>query len=560
MLHELAIENLGVIESARVELGPGLTCVTGETGAGKTMVLTGLGLITGSKSVPAAVRTGADAALAEAVVDVEPDSWAARRLDEAGATIDEDGTVIVARTVGATTRSRTVIGGRTVPQAVLAEVAEHWVTVHGQSDQARLRSAAEQRAILDGFAGNGDLRAAYAHAWQEWRAAREDLAAMESGAEAARLEAARMRDDLAAIGQVDPQEGEDAALAAQIEVLEHSEAVRAGVANAREAIDGDAEVTLVVAVEAARRALAEAARHDPALADLEKRLADVAYGAADVGHELSSYLDRMDADPARLGALQQRRAELGALMRRLGTDLDGVFAYRERAAAAVAQDDSWDQTLEARRAAEQSAAAAVARVAADLTASRREAAERLAVDVNAELAGLAMADATFAVSVESGEPRASGADDVAMTLAAHPGAPARPVAEAASGGELSRIMLAIEVSLARHAVTPGHTFVFDEVDAGVGGRAAIAVGRRLAELARTHQVLVVTHLAQVAAHADRHVVVAKATDGTVTRAQVHEVAGEDRVEELARLLSGHEDSTTALAHARELLEASRVAP
>ena len=308
MLHELAIENLGVIESARVELGPGLTCVTGETGAGKTMVLTGLGLITGSKSVPAAVRTGADAALAEAVVDVEPDSWAGRRLDEAGATIDEDGTVIVARTVGATTRSRTVIGGRTVPQAVLAEVAEHWVTVHGQSDQARLRSAAEQRAILDGFAGNGDLRAAYAHAWQEWRAAREDLAAMESGAEAARHEAARMRDDLAAIEQVDPQEGEDAALAAQIEVLEHSEAVRAGVAGAREAIDGDAEVTLVVAVEAARRALAEAARHDPALADLEKRLADVAYGAADVGHELSSYLDRMDADPARLGALQQRRA------------------------------------------------------------------------------------------------------------------------------------------------------------------------------------------------------------------------------------------------------------
>ncbi|WP_062291917.1 DNA repair protein RecN [Demequina phytophila] len=560
MLHELAIENLGVIESARVDLGPGLTCVTGETGAGKTMVLTGLGLITGSKSIPATVRTGADSAVAEAVVDVEPGSWPAARLEEAGASLDDDGTVIVSRTVGATTRSRTVVGGRTVPQAVLAEVAEHWVTVHGQSDQARLRSSGEQRAILDGFAGHDALVASYAAAWEAWRDARRELEAMESGAEAARLEAARMRDDLDAIDAIDPQPDEDAALAAQIEVLEHSEAVRTGVAGAREAIDGDAEITLVVAVDAARRALGDAARHDPALEALEARLAELAYGAADVAHELSSYLDRMDADPARLETLQSRRADLNALMRRIGADLDGVLAYRERAAAAVAQDDTWDETLAARRDAERDARARLESVARDLTASRRAAADRLSAEVDAELDGLAMPDAELRVELRAVEPRASGADEVAITLASHPGAPHRPVAQAASGGELSRIMLAIEVSLARHAVTPGHTFVFDEVDAGVGGKAAIAVGRRLAELARTHQVLVVTHLAQVAAHADRHVVVAKSTDGSITRSQVHEVAGEDRVEELARLLSGHEGSKTALAHARELLEASRVAP
>ncbi|MDN4476990.1 DNA repair protein RecN [Demequina sp. SYSU T00192] len=560
MLHELAIENLGVIESARVDLGPGLTCVTGETGAGKTMVLTGLGLITGSRSVPATVRTGADAALAEAVVDVTPGSWPADRLEEAGAALDDDGTVIVSRTVGATTRSRTVVGGRTVPQAVLAEVSEHWVTVHGQSDQARLRSSAEQRAILDGFAGHDALLTAYADAWEAWREARVRLEEMESGAEAARLEAARMRDDLDAIDAVDPQPGEDAEIGAQLEVLQHSEAVRAGVAGAREAIDGEAEVTLVVAADAARRALGDAARHDPALADLETRLADVAYSAADIAHELASYLDRMDADPARLEALQARRADLNALMRRIGADLDGVLAYRDRAAEAVLQDDTWDETLAARRAAETEARAEVERAASALSESRRAAAARLSADVDAELDGLAMPDAEFRVGVRAVEPRATGADEVEMTLASHPGAPHRPVAQAASGGELSRIMLAIEVSLARHAVTPGHTFVFDEVDAGVGGKAAIAVGRRLAELARTHQVLVVTHLAQVAAHADRHVVVAKATDGTVTRSQVHEVAGEDRVEELARLLSGHEGSKTALAHARELLEASRVAP
>ncbi|WP_062464858.1 DNA repair protein RecN [Demequina soli] len=560
MLHELAIENLGVIESARVDLGPGLTCVTGETGAGKTMVLTGLGLITGSKSIPATVRTGADAALAEAVVDVPAGTWPAERLEEAGAAIDDDGTVIVSRTVGATTRSRTVIGGRTVPQSVLAEVAEHWVTVHGQSDQARLRSSAEQRVILDGFAGHDALLTGYAAAWEAWRAARDDLESMETGAEAARLEAARLRDDLAAIDEVAPEPGEDAALATEIEVLQHSEAVRAGVAGAREAIDGDAELTLVIAADAARRALGDAARHDPALEAIEQRLADVAYAAADVAHELTAYLDRMDADPARLESLQARRADLNALMRRIGADLEGVLAYRDRAEAAVAQDDTWDETLAARREAERVARAEVERAAADLTASREAAATRLSVDVDAELDSLAMPDASFRVELRPIEPRATGADEVAMTLASHPGAPHRPVAQAASGGELSRIMLAIEVSLARHAVTPGHTFVFDEVDAGVGGKAAIAVGRRLAELARTHQVLVVTHLAQVAAHADRHVVVAKSTDGSITRSQVHEVAGEDRVEELARLLSGHEGSKTALAHARELLEASRVAP
>lgn len=560
MLRELAIENLGVIESARVDLGPGLTCVTGETGAGKTMVLTGLGLILGSKSVPATVRTGAEAALAEAVVDVAPGSWPAERLEEAGATLDDDGTVIVSRSVGASTRSRTVVGGRTVPQAVLAEVAGHWVTVHGQSEQARLRSSAEQRAILDEYADHGDLLVAYARAWQDWRDARDRLERMETGAEQARLEAARMRDDLAAIDDVAPEPGEDATLKDQIEVLENAEAVRSGVAGAREAIDGDGELSLVIAADAARRALADAARHDRALAELEARLADVAYGAADVAQELATYLDRMDADPGRLEELQQRRAALNALMRRIGADLDGVLAYRERAAQAVEQDDSWDAHLEARRADERTAARRVEELADELTASRTEAAGRLAADVDAELALLAMPDAAFAVAVERAELRHSGADDVSMTLASHPGAPHRPVAQAASGGELSRIMLALEVSLARHAAAPGHTFVFDEVDAGVGGRAAIAVGRRLAELARTHQVLVVTHLAQVAAHADRHVVVAKATDGAITRAQVREVAGEQRVEELARLLSGHEDSKTALAHARELLEASRVAP
>ncbi|WNM23248.1 DNA repair protein RecN [Demequina capsici] len=562
MLHELSIENLGVIEAARLELGPGLTVVSGETGAGKTMVLTGLGLILGSKAVPATVRVGADSALAEAVVDVEPGSSQADRLEDAGAVLDDDGTVVVSRSVGATSRSRTVIGGRTVPQVLLAELASEWVTVHGQSDQQRLRSTARQRALLDEYAGDShaNVIAEFSRAWNAWREAREELERMESGADRARMEAARMRDDLAAIDEIDPQPGEDEALAAEAAVLQNSEAVRAGVLGAHEAIDGESDLTLVIAVDGARRALAEAARHDPALVELEQRLSEISYTASDVASELASYLDRMDSDPARLDLVLTRRSALAGLMRRVGADYDGLLDYRIRAAESVAQDDEWDERLELRRETAARAETLVRDVAARVTAGRIAAATRLATAVRAELASLAMPDAQFAVSVEPDELRHSGADAVMMTLAAHPGAPARPVAESASGGELSRVMLAIEVALARGALRPGHTFVFDEVDAGVGGKAAQAVGRRLAELARTHQVLVVTHLAQVAAFADTHIVVAKSTDGSITRSQVVSVEGEQRVQEIARLLSGREESETARAHALELLEASIVAP
>lgn len=561
MLHELSIENLGVIESARLELGPGLTCVTGETGAGKTMVLTGLGMILGSRSTPATVRTGADAAVAEAVVDVAPGSPEAAQLDETGAVLDDDGTVIVSRSVGATVRSRTVIGGRSVPQSVLAEVSSAWVTVHGQADQQRLRSGAHQRALLDEYAGEAHLDAVrrVGDAYAAWREAVSSLDAMIDGADAARAEAARLRDDLAAIDEVDPQPGEDDALASEAAVLQNAEAVREGVAGAREAVDGEGEISLVVAVEAARRSLGEAARHDPALEELEQRLADISYTAADIATELGSYLDRLDADPLRLDAVLERRSAIAGLMRRLGTDFEGILEQREKAATEIAADDAWDERLAERRAAVDAAREALDDCAREVTEGRRAAAEQLATDVDAELDGLAMRDARFAVEVAPADLGRHGADEVIMTLAGHVGAPSLPVAQAASGGELSRVMLAIEVSLARRSRAPGHTFVFDEVDAGVGGKAAQAVGRRLAELARTHQVLVVTHLAQVAAFADTHIVVQKASDGAVTRSQVRAVEGEDRVQEVARLLSGHEDSVAARAHAYELLEASSVA-
>lgn len=561
MLHELSITSLGVISSARLPLRPGLTVVTGETGAGKTMVLTGLGLILGGKATPDAVRIGADEAVAEAIYDVPEDSQSRTLAADAGAVFDDDGTVTVVRTVGASTRSRSILGGRTVPQALLAQVGEELVTVHGQADQMRLRTPARQRQLLDAYAGprHGDAVAAYRAAWAQWREASEALARMVESEDVERARLTRLRDDLAALEEAAVQPGERAELEAKGQVLAHAESLRSLTATAHEALAGDGDHTAAVSLEAARRALDEAATHDPSLQPLATRVADYLYGATDAAQELASYVDRLEADPAQLDAMHQRLSTIATAERRFGRPADELEPLRESIAEELGADAAWEDRVEAARAAHDRARATMTERAETVSEGRREAAQRLAAHVERELAMLAMPDATVDLRVEPQEPGPFGADDVSLLLSAHPGAPARPVTEAASGGELSRIMLAIEVALAESGGPP-HTFVFDEVDAGVGGKAAQAVGQRLAALAQTHQVLVVTHLAQVAACAAHHVVVSKASDGAVTMSHVREVDGDDRITEIARLLSGEEDSASARAHAVELLENSRVAP
>jgi len=564
MLHELAISGLGVIDTARLTLRPGLTVLTGETGAGKTMVLTGLNLILGGKANADTVRVGAQEAVAEAVLDLPPDSEAAAAVQEAGALLDDDGTLTVTRIVGATTRSRAVLGGRTVPQALLAEVAAHTVTVHGQQDQVRLRTASRQRETLDDYAGAEHqlTLARYRTTWRDFHEAREQLETMRAGAGNSREEAARLREALEAIAAVEPLDGEDEDLAAQANLLDNLQEVRVGLATAHDALMGEEGMTALAALEAARRALADVARHDARIGALVDRAAEYAYGVSDLATDVAGYLDSAEGDPGRLEAIHARRAELAALSRRLGVPLAQIPEFSAAAARTVAGDDMWDERLAQCEARTRELASQLEELAATLSATRHDAADRLATRVQEELQTLAMPDADFRVTVESAELGPHGADAVSMLLAAHPGATPRPVAEAASGGELSRIMLAIEVALADGHAPAGvrRTFVFDEVDAGVGGRAALAVGARLAALARTHQVIVVTHLAQVAAYASAHVVVHKSTDGSVTVSAVREVDGEDRVSEIARLLSGHEDSDTARAHALELLEAASVAP
>ncbi|MCB7138161.1 DNA repair protein RecN [Cellulosimicrobium marinum] len=575
MLEEIAIENLGVIRSARVPLGSGLTVITGETGAGKTMVLTGLGLLMGGKADPATVRPGAATAVVEGRVRVADRPAVARRVDDAGGAVDDDGTVLVLRSVAAEGRSRAHLGGRSVPQGVLAELADELVTVHGQADQLRLRTASKQREALDAFAGpqHRDLVERYRATWTERGALQAEIDDLTARAGERAREAELLRLGLAEVERIDPRPGEDAELAALVARLGNVEELRVAAQVAHDAVAGDddaePQANAVTAVERARRALETAAASDPALAPLVERLAEVSYVLADVATEVSGYVEDLAADPAGLETAHARLAELGTLTRSYGETVDDVLAWASDAGLRLLDLDDGGERLRAATARRDELDEELVRVGEAMTASRERAGAELAGAVTEELRGLAMGGSSLVVDVApADEPGPWGADTVTFSLVAHPGAPPRPLGKRASGGELSRVMLAIEVALATSAAGADGpalpTFVFDEVDAGVGGRAAVEVGRRLGALARRTQVVVVTHLAQVAAFADVQLVVTKSTPGAseddapVVVTGVQEVTGDARVRELARMLSGQEDSDAALRHAHELLESSVV--
>jgi DNA repair protein RecN (Recombination protein N) len=556
VIEEMRLRDLGVIAEATLPIGTGFTAITGETGAGKTMVVTGLGLLLGQRADSAAVRAGAAQASVDGVWIIPEDGPVADRVRDAGGDVDPIGhgraELLVGRSLSSEGRSRASVGGRAAPAGVLADLADELVVVHGQSDQLRLRTAAAQRDALDRFGGeavSGAL-AAYRAGYRAVRALTEELETLTNDRDARAREAEELRVALAEIEEAAPAPGEDADLAVRAERLANAEELRVAAATAHDALSGDGDGPDVAALLAeARRALERG--HDPALDDLASQVADLGYRAADLAHALAGYLADLDeAGPHELAAVEDRRAVLGSLIRAHGS-LDAAIALLESGSARLAELD--DDGARIDRLTEELAVAASAldADAAVLTAARVEAAGRLGSAVTGELHALAMPDASVEIAVTPGAESASGRDDVAILLAPHPGAQPRPVAKSASGGELSRVMLAIEVVIA--AVDPVPTFVFDEVDAGIGGAAAIEVGRRLARLARSSQVIAVTHLAQVAAFANNHLSVVKASDGSVTASDVRRLEGAEREAEMARLLSGMPDSDAALTHARELL-------
>lgn len=565
MIEELSIRDLGVIGEARLPLGPGFTAVTGETGAGKTMVVTALALLLGERADAGAIRAGSTQAGVEGRWLVAETGAVAERVREAGGELDPLGDgraeLILARTVSAEGRSRGVVGGRSTPVGVLAELGAHLVVVHGQSDQLRLRSAAAQRDALDASAGPAHAAVVrdYAHAYEVWRSLAAELDVLSLDRDARAREAEQLRLDLAEFAELAPQAGEEDELAARAERLGNIEDLRQAAALAQEAISaqsGDDHPDAVSLVEEARRALARVAEHDAALAPAREALDAISFQLAEVSGELSHYLGGLDVDGAlELEAVQERRAALAAFSRKHGAPLDEVIERLEQAGLRLVELDGDDDRIRHLEAEVEQALARLEELAARLTAGRRSAADALAERVSSELAALAMPDARLVVEVESSELGPHGRDRVAFLLQPHAGAEPRPLAKGASGGELSRVMLALEVVLAAGGEVP--TFVFDEVDAGVGGAAAIEIGRRLARLAETAQVIVVTHLAQVAAFAGNHLVVEKDRDGHVTASSVRRVDDDARVAEMARLLSGLPDSSSGLEHARELLELAR---
>ncbi|TFV52782.1 DNA repair protein RecN [Geodermatophilus sp. DF01-2] len=568
---ELRIRGLGAIDDVTLELGEGLTVVTGETGAGKTMVVTGLTLLFGGRADPGRVRANGRAGVEGRLV-LPADSPVWERAADAGADPDDDGTLILARTVSAEGRSRAHLGGRSVPVGVVAELAEGLLAVHGQSDQLRLSRPAEQRRALDRYAGAAHLELLdrYREAHARWRQLAGDLERRRGQARELAQAADVLRHGLEEIETVAPQPGEDEELDTQARRLSDADALRAAADEARTALVGDVTGDLGddlpqdagAALAIAERALA--ASDDPTLVMLAQDLADAVAVVSDVAGQLATYVADLDADPARLAEVMDRRAAITALVRKyadVGDGVGGVLAWAEDARRRLGELDVSDEALEAIEAARDAARAEVDDLGAQVSAGRRAAADGFAAEVGRELAGLAMKSAHVSFSIDSdpGTPGPEGIDEVALLMAAHPGAPPRPVHKGASGGELSRVMLAIEVVFA--GADPVPVMVFDEVDAGVGGQAAGEIGRRLARLARAHQVVVVTHLAQVAAFADTHLVVDKAPDtgAGVTATDIRAVDGEDRVRELARMLSGLTDSDTAQAHARELLAVAATA-
>jgi DNA repair protein RecN (Recombination protein N) len=587
MLNEIRIESLGAISVATAEFDRGLTVLTGETGTGKTMVVTGLHLLGGARADATRVRSGADRAVVEGrftTTDLD-DTVAAQldgMLDASGAERDEDGSVIALRSVSRDGPSRAYLGGRSVPAKSLSGFTTELLTLHGQNDQLRLMRPEEQRGALDRFAAAGPACERYRKLRDAWMSARRDLVDRRNRARELAQEADRLQFALNEIDTVEPQAGEDDVLVADIVRLSELDTLREAAATARAALSGmidDADGPGLSAIDSLGRARAALESTDDAtLQALAEQIGEALTVVVDVGRELGDYLEELPVDASALESKLARQAQLRTLTRKYAADIDGVLRWAAESRERLAQLDVSEEGLAALQRRVDQLAHELAQAAIDLSKVRHKAAKRLAKEVTAELSALAMADAEFTIAVTTDlmtgqdDPAAlavpsvpsgtmaragvDGIDQVEFGFAAHRGMTVLPLAKSASGGELSRVMLALEVVLATtRKQAAGTTMVFDEVDAGVGGWAAVQIGRRLARLARTHQVIVVTHLPQVAAYADVHLVVhSTGRDGA---SGVRRLTGDERVAELARMLAGLGESDSGRAHARELLDAAQ---
>lgn len=563
-LVEISIRGLGVIEEAKLELGPGFTVLTGETGAGKTMVLTALSLVLGGKADSSLVRKGRDRLVASATFRVPPE------IEEIAAdkgANTEDGELILTRTLNSEGKSRASAGGVSVPASVLSELGEELIEIHGQAASMSITKVAKQREILDRYAGSQfiEVHDHYKDAFDEYNSLKIKIAALKANAAGREKEISVLQEFSTAFSKIKPQLGEATALLSEIMRLSSVESLRTSVGESVSLLLAE-ETGVVDALAAAKRSLESVAEKDPLIGEILAAVTDSFFQLSEVAQSAHSYLDDLEADPARLDIAQARRADLSSFLKRYASagepddQISELIARHQLVAETIADLSGGEDRLVQMQEELELLLDQLSSRAQILSEVRKDFAAQLSASVTEEIHMLSMPHTQFFSTVLSPDYSqklspsvftSTGADEVSMMLQAHRDGPFVQVAKGASGGELSRVMLALEVVLAESE--PVGTYIFDEVDAGVGGKAAVEVGRRLRELSQHAQVIVVTHLPQVAAWADSHFVVRKNDDGAVSQSDVVQVAGDLRIEEIARMLAGQEDSQSAREHAAELL-------
>lgn len=554
MLTELRIRNFAIIESVTLPLAPGFNVLSGETGAGKSIIVGALGLLLGERGSADLVRGGADRAIVEGVFDCTDRQEVLGLLDERGIDMDDDYLVVLKREVTAAGKGRAWINGSSVTAGLLATVGRRLVNLHGQHESQSLLDTDAQRALLDDFGEAGTAAAAVRAAHRERAALREAVAALAARRDAALKRADYLRHVAKEIEAAKLRLGEESQLEEESRRLSHVEDLRTHIGQARDSLEGRDEGALPQ-LAAARRALTAAERLDPSLAAQVEALESAIVALEEMARDLLAYEAELESDPQRLQQIEQRRDLIHRLTRKHGGSVEAVLFTLQEARAELDVIDTADADLAALHARLATAEQALAAAASTLSAKRHEAARQLRSAVERQFPGLGLPAGRFSVELPRHEEiAASGAETVEFRVALNVGHEARPLARVASGGELSRVMLALQTVLARLDRVP--TLVFDEVDSGIGGAIALQVGEALRALSGERQVLVITHLAQIAARAHHQIVVAKGPRAGVTTADIAVVADEARVAELARMLGGDAHSEVSRAHARELLESA----
>ena len=567
-LEEISIRNLGIIEESHLELGRGLNVLTGETGAGKTMILTALNLVLGGKSDSALVRSGSDRLATTATFSMAEKLSAelVEALDSSDAAI-EDSQLIFARSVTSEGKSKATCNGASVPASVLSDLSQFLIEIHGQSANTQLVKSVRQRELLDRFGGEelATVLSVYQSTYNDYLDLKNRIKVMRTASSARDREIAELEEFLEAWGKLKPTRGEYATTVDEISRLSSVEDLRVAAAGAFEAASHEDSGALT-ALGAAKRFLDIAKGRDSRLDAITDQVAESFYALDEASRDLSSYLASLEADPDRLNMLQERRAALSAFVKKWGSGAEPDEVMIDLAARAKSGRESMadlrggDERINELESELLGIKQNLVIAAKELTFSRVRAAEKLSQEVSDELKELSMPHTQLIIDVVPAEYEGAlkesdftsfGCDEISISIKAHATASKVAIGKGASGGEMSRIMLAIEVVIAK--THPVGTYIFDEVDAGVGGKAAIEVGRRLHLLAQSAQVIVVTHLPQVAAWADTHFRVEKRSDGLIVESGVEKLTDSQRVEEIARMLAGLEESTSALEHAAELL-------